>query len=88
MSVIATSSIATAVSLVCVVLLAKSDDKRHRRGGRGWPLSSGVRRCLAGLCLMPGLVLMFTGYATSLLVWLGAITVLGWLAALLPRRVL
>ena len=85
MSILSSSLIAIFFSSVCLLLLIKSDDKRHRSDGDMIKLSRPLRLASGWLCALPCLVLLFFGFYSSLFIWLGAITVIGWLIAFLPR---
>ena len=78
--------VAVLVSLICLVLLAKTDLKRHRRDGDGLIASPGLRRALGWICFAPCLPLFFMESYTALLVWSGVVFILGWLLAVLPAR--
>ncbi|TQV81219.1 hypothetical protein FKG94_08940 [Exilibacterium tricleocarpae] len=80
------SLLAVLCSGIGLVVLSKSDAKRHRKDSEHWPLPKSIRWLTVVAVLLPGFALGFTGLVSSLLVWLGAITVSGWLIALLPRR--
>ena len=81
------SAIAVLFSMICLLALIKSDGKRYRREGRRFDLPRTARTLLVCAGLLPGLVLTALGYYSSLLVWLGSITLIGWVLALLPPRV-
>ena len=80
------SAIAVLFSMICLLALIKSDGKRYRREGRRFDLPRTVRALLVCAGLLPSLVLTALGYYSSLLVWLGSVTVIGWVLALLPPR--
>lgn len=80
------SAIAVLFSMICLLALLKSDGKRYRREGRRFDLPRTARALLVCAGLLPGMVLTALGYYSSLLVWLGSITVIGWALALLPPR--
>ena len=80
------SAIAVLFSMICLLALIKSDGKRYRREGRRFGLPQTARALLVCAGLLPGVVLTVLGYYSSLLVWLGSITVMGWILALLPPR--
>lgn len=73
------------VSFVGLLLLAKSDQSRHPDNNK-FPLSANKRKLLVGLVVIPLLFYVALGQITSLLVWIGGISVLGWLIALIPKR--
>ena len=81
------SAIAVLFSMICLLALIKSDGKRYRREGERFYLPRTARVLLLCAGLLPGVVLTALGYYSSLLVWLGSITVIGWVLALLPPRV-
>ena len=80
------SASAVLFSMTCLLALIKSDGKRYRREGRRLGLPRTIRVLLVCAGLLPGVVLTALGYYSSLLVWLGSITVMGWILALLPPR--
>lgn len=81
--------IALGVSLLPLLPLALRDPKRLRVSGGDRTLAHGTaaRRALALLGLLPGAVLIVLRDWPGLLVWAGALPLLGWaLVALLSRR--
>ena len=68
------------VSVAAVAVLAVLDPKRNR-ALRGRPAVIGLRRGLVLLFLIPGIVLAVQGRAGTLLVWVGVVSVAGWIAA-------
>lgn len=80
------SASAVLFSMICLLALIKSDGKRYRREGRRLDLPRTIRALLVCAGLLPSVVLTALGYYSSLLVWLGSITVMGWVLALLPPR--
>lgn len=84
MSTTIAATLAIAFSTLLQALLTKSDAKRHRREGRVWAISQDTRKVLAWAALLPAPVLLYAGLVSALLIWLGAITISGWLLVLLP----
>lgn len=76
----------TALSSACLLLLVLTDLKRNRRAQFAWRLASTWRRVLALLSFSPLFILPFIAEYTALLVWLGAVTIVGWCYAVMPRR--
>ena len=67
-------------SLLPLLLLALRDPKRLRAGAIARsPHTRRTRQALAAAALLPGAALIALGLWPALLIWLGAITVLGWL---------
>lgn len=66
-----------------LLLLARRDPKRLRSvvASALAPHGRRTRQGLAAAALLPGLVLMGLGYWPAFLIWLGGITVAGWLFA-------
>lgn len=77
------------VSATCLIVLAARDPKRIRNLVRDKPEASSniepwhpaMRRALAVLVLVPGVVLGIVHEWWSLLIWLGAVCLFGWIAA-------
>ncbi len=68
------------VAIASVVLLAVVDPKRKRElRAQSWVLW--LRRGLLLLILVSGTMLVLHGRAATLVVWIGVITIAGWLAA-------
>ena len=80
------SVLAILVSSVVFSVLAKTDPVRHKRSEALTFVSPSWRRLLLWLAWLPGIVLLFIGHHTSLLVWLGAMSIIGWVVALLPKE--
>jgi hypothetical protein len=92
----------TTIGIVGVVLsaalifaLAMRDPKRIRSANRvlvsaigARPMSSAMRRVFGVIALAPGVVLGAVGLWAGFFIWLGALCVLGWVAAqvLAPRN--
>ncbi|MEM0955962.1 MAG: hypothetical protein AAGI24_17610 [Pseudomonadota bacterium] len=70
------------VSGLSLGLLAARNSKRHRAHGIKPPPVLPYQNTLWLLALLPGLLMMLSGTFAALLVWLGGVTVLGWLLAL------
>lgn len=88
MSTFELSAIMLFLSGACLLLLIRSDAKRHRREGMVMYLPGSVRATLAWASVFPFIILLFLGQYSALLVWLGAITVLGWMLASIPSKVI
>lgn len=79
---------AIAVTLAAVCRLAATDPKRRR--AFGLPAFAGRRhaRLLVALVLVPGALLLLGGAGAGFVIWLGTVTVAGWVvAAVSPVRV-
>ena len=76
------SVVAFLISAMFIVLLGVRDPKRLRnlRNGSS-PFSSGARRGLTALSLVPGVALACVGQWWAFLIWLGAVTAAGWITA-------
>lgn len=81
---------AVIVSATIVLLIAYRDPKRLRaaasgRAARGrkplQALAPASRRLLAAALLLPGVLLALAGESAAFMIWLGAVTALGWVAA-------
>lgn len=88
MTTTTTSLLAIFGSLCCLLALAKANPKRHRTQGSAWQLPARAKSLLVVLSLVPGVVLCFMSMAPSFLVWLGAITIAGWVVAMLPEKII
>lgn len=83
--------LAIAISGVLLVLLGARDPKRLRNARHGAqdavaaasPLPAGVRHAFGWLSLAPGVVLAVLGEWWAFLIWLGAITAIGWTFAIM-----
>ncbi len=84
MSLTATA-LAVGASLCAIGWLCATDPKRRRAFGLG--ALRRPRHARAALCgaLLPGLLLTLVG-ASDVVVWLGSVSVLGWILAALPPR--
>lgn len=78
-------------SLVVIVLLTCSDPRRRQQQQKhsghsklGFGLSSRARKWLAWSLVLPVLPLVFSGNYAGLLMYAGAVTVIGWLVVELP----
>lgn len=75
------------LTLTCLIWMARLDPKRRRVQRlpkirqRPW-----LRRSISGLCLLPGLTLIFLGAWPSFLIWLGVSTLSGWLIAWISAK--
>lgn len=75
-----------------VVLLAKSDTRRKQQHQKafgeayGLAVSSKGRKMLAWCLLLPVIVLSFQYNVAGVLIYFGALTVLGWVISALPTR--
>lgn len=79
--------LATAFSLIGLILLALSDPKRARLNRRPQWLGRGARRTVLALICLPGMILLAKSFYASVLLWLGALLIGGWgLAWLLALR--
>lgn len=91
MSLTATAvTIALIASVLPLLLLAQRDPKRLRSvAAHGVaPHGKAIRQILAAVTLLPGAVLMAFSYWPAFLIWLGGITVGGWvLVQVLAARV-
>jgi hypothetical protein len=81
---------AIAVSGVLLILLGARDPKRLRNSrhaapvaGTASPLPAAVRHAFGWLSLAPGVVLGIIGEWWAFLIWLGAITAIGWTIAIM-----
>ena len=82
-----TTGLSVLLSTLLFLLLALSDDKRHRSSDTKLQLKSALRKALAWASILPALVLTYYGFYTGLLIWIGAITITGWaLAAVSEQR--
>lgn len=81
------AALTLAISLLPLILIALRDPKRLRslRDKRA-PNSSGTRRALTAVVLLPGLALCVIGQWPAFLIWLGGVTALGWIFALWLAR--
>ena len=85
---IAAALIAIAVSGALLILLGARDPKRLRNARHGGsnalasPLAPPVRHACSWLSLAPGITLGLLGEWWAFLIWLGAITAIGWTIAL------
>lgn len=75
-------------SVIGFALLALTDAKRHRRGRLRFNLRQSQRIVVVLITVLPGAILPSLGLYSGLLVWVGGCTVLGWLVALVPSRLL
>lgn len=74
----------TAFSAAVIILLCLGDPKRRRSAriaGEGH--GSNMRRLLAALAALPGILQAVSGNWAAFLIWLGGCAVGGWLVALL-----
>lgn len=79
--------IGLAFSLLPLLWLALGDPKRLRsRRLRRRPAGRAKRRVLAGLSLIPGVALAIASQWPAILIWLGGLTVSGWLLVLWLAR--
>jgi hypothetical protein len=81
--------LAIAFSGVLLILLGARDPKRLRNARHATkeaasdsPLPSAVRRLFGWLSLAPGVALGIAGEWWAFLIWLGAITAIGWAIAI------
>lgn len=74
------------LSGACLWALLLSDPKRNSRSQFRWVLASHWRTTLAWLSFSPLLILFFLAQYSALLVWLGAVTIVGWCYAVMPKR--
>jgi hypothetical protein len=85
---IAATLIAIAFSGALLMLLGARDPKRLRNARHGGgkvvksPLTPAVRHACGWLSLAPGVALGLLGEWWAFLIWLGAITAIGWTIAL------
>ncbi|AXQ29358.1 hypothetical protein D0B54_11930 [Solimonas sp. K1W22B-7] len=87
MSTYALAAIASLASLLLVLPIALRDPKRLRSLRRPVPRAGAERRVLGWGTLLPGLGLALAGQWPAFLIWLGAVTTLGWLLVQLLARV-
>ncbi len=87
MSIFVSSLLAIIFSTICLMLLIKSDGKRHRQDNTSLSIHPRLRKAASWLCLLPAIVLLWFGFYTSVFIWLGAVTVIGWAIAHLPRSI-
>ena len=72
-----------AFSGVIIVLLCRGDPKRRRTAGLpGDEMRPSLRRILAGVACLPGLLCAVLGDSAAFIIWLGGCAVLGWFVAL------
>lgn len=78
-------TLAFALSAAAIVALGLLDPKRRRalRGRRGVTWS---RRALVVMLLIMGTILAAGGYTAAFVVWIGTVSVAGWLMAYLVNR--
>ncbi len=88
MSTFSLSMLTILISALSIALLIKSDTKRHRKTDNLFPLSSKIRKTLGWTSLLPCALCLVLANYTALLIWLGAVTVIGWLLAMLPARII
>ncbi len=86
MTVLIHSTIAIVFSLACLLLLIRSDAKRHRKDNHLMLINSRMRLIIGLSASLPLLVLFAIGSYTALLVWMGAVSVAGWLLAMIPSH--
>lgn len=80
-------SLASAIfSGLCLAILMLSDRKRSSRHQPFLSLSAALRKILGVLWLLPIVLLCVFGQFSALLVWLGAVTIVGWLLAVAPQK--
>ena len=87
MMTLSMSLLALLFSMLCFVLLMKSDRKRHRRCETLLALPANYRPWLACLSVSPFLVFIYLGSLPALFIWLGGITLIGWLLVMLPKKI-
>jgi len=87
MTTLVYSVFALLLSALCFVVLMKSDKKRHRRSERYAPVNKNVKALAVCVSLSPCLWLTMLGSYSGLLVWLGGVTVAGWLLTMLPKKI-
>lgn len=81
------TAVAASLSLIAsglpLLLIARRDPKRLRSVAASALLPHGTRtrQALALASLLPGVALMTLGYWPAFLLWIGGITVAGWLFA-------
>ncbi len=83
MSTYLAASLAMLFSLPPLLWLALRDPKRLRslRKAGPSPAKPGARRLLASAAALPGIVLAGLGLWPPLLIWIGGVTLAGWLFA-------
>jgi uncharacterized membrane protein len=74
------------LSGACLWALVLSDPKRNSRSKSRKVLASHWRKTLLWLSFSPLLILFFVAQYSALLVWLGAVTIMGWYYAVMPKR--
>ena len=85
MSLMDTTLIALAFSAVPILLLCAGDPKRRRSAQNSAGMAVGMRRLLAALSVVPGVVCAASGDFAALLMWLGGCALVGWTATLCCR---
>lgn len=74
---------AIAFSAILIILLCRGDPKRRRTAGLpGHEMRPSLRRLLAGLACLPGLLCAVLGDSAAFMIWLGGCGVIGWFVAL------
>lgn len=74
------------LSGACLWVLLLSDPKRNSRSTSRKVLASHWRKTLVWLSFSPLLILFCAAQYSALLVWLGAVTIVGWCYAVMPKK--
>ena len=83
MSIFVSSLLAIIFSTICLMLLIKSDGKRHRQDNTGLSIPPRLRKAVSWLCLLPAMVLLWFGFYTSVFIWFMKTLIGGAIAAVL-----
>lgn len=86
MAVLIPPLLAMLCSIFALLVLGNSNAKEYSVNPPYWPLSKVWRQLAGAAVLVPGFVLVVFGLLPSLLVWLAAITIGGWLILGVPKR--
>ena len=83
--ILTSSIVGLFISLAGILLLAKADNARHAKEDI-LQLSKGQKQLILAVIMLPLLFYIAMGQATSLLIWIGGVSVIGWVVALLPKH--
>lgn len=75
------------LSGTCLWALVLSDPKRNSRSKSRLVLANNWRKTLVWLSFSPLLILFVVAQYSALLVWLGAVTIVGWCYAVMPKHI-
>lgn len=82
------SFLAILTSSCALLFLVRSNPKRHRHSHNIWPTPAKIQQAIALMILAPGLILLLLGCYSGVLIWFGAMTLLGWVSAIIPSRII